>query len=92
MTVQSPDLHESIGQRLRQERSRLGYSEAAFGELCGHNAANVEAWELGAAHPSAAALACLSRHGVDVLYVLSGIRIAKKEVDELVLDLTDIKR
>jgi DNA-binding transcriptional regulator YiaG len=87
MTEKIADLHESIGQRLHRERVRLAYTEAAFGELCGHSATSVTEWEVGVAHPSAAALACLARHAVDVLYVLTGECTRAAVKDELDLGM-----
>ena len=87
--IANPDLHESIAMRLRRERIRLDFTEAAFAELCGHNASHVTAWESGESHPSAAALACLARHGVDIMLVLTGTSPSTNPTaDEIVLDLT----
>ena len=63
---------QAIGLRLQQLRLKGGYSEAAFGELCGHTATDVKSWESGRAYPSIPILSCLASHQIDVFYVLTG--------------------
>lgn len=63
-----------IGERLREERVRLGLSQAALGELGGVKANAQGNYEKGDRYPDAAYLAAVSEHGVDVLYVVTGQR------------------
>lgn len=63
-----------IGDRLREERDRLGLSQAAFGELGGVKANAQGNYEKGDRSPDAAYLAAVAAHGVDVLYVVTGER------------------
>lgn len=63
-----------IGDRLREERERLGMSQATFGELGGVKANAQGNYEKGDRYPDAAYLAAVSEHGVDVLYVVTGER------------------
>ncbi len=63
-----------IGDRLREERERLGMSQAAFGELGGVKANAQGNYEKGDRYPDAAYLAAVAVRGVDVLYVVTGQR------------------
>lgn len=63
-----------IGDRLREERERLGLSQSAFGELGGVKANAQGNYEKGERYPDAAYLAAVAVRGVDVLYVVTGIR------------------
>jgi len=63
-----------ICNRLREERERLGMSQAVFGELGGVKANAQGNYEKGDRFPDAAYLAAVAGHGVDVLYVVSGER------------------
>lgn len=63
-----------IGERLREERVRLGFSQAALGEIGGVKANAQGNYEKGDRYPDAAYLAAVSEHGIDVLYVVTGQR------------------
>lgn len=63
-----------IGDRLREERERLGLSQGAFGEIGGVKANAQGNYEKGERFPDAAYLAAVSVEGVDVLYVVTGER------------------
>lgn len=63
-----------IGDRLREERERLRFSQAAFGELGGVKANAQGNYEKGDRYPDAAYLAAVAEKGVDVLYVVTGRR------------------
>lgn len=62
----------TIGQRLREERERLGYSQPAFGALGGKSKQTVIQWEAGEQFPNGAFLAAAAAHGADVQYILTG--------------------
>lgn len=64
----------SIGERLKEERERLGLSQPAFAAVAGAAKRTLIDWEKGATSPSAVQLAALSAIGVDVLYILTGQR------------------
>lgn len=64
-----------IGDRLREERERLGLSQAVFGELGGVKANAQGNYEKGERFPDAAYLQAVFERGVDVLYVVTGIRM-----------------
>lgn len=63
-----------IGDRLREERERLGLSQGAFGELGGVKANAQGNYEKGVRSPDAAYLAAVAAIGLDVLYVVTGER------------------
>ncbi|MEW5770333.1 MAG: helix-turn-helix domain-containing protein [Pseudomonadota bacterium] len=64
----------SIGERLKDERERLGLSQPAFAAVAGAAKRTLIDWEKGATSPNAVQLAALSAIGVDVLYILTGQR------------------
>ena len=64
----------SIGNRLRQERERLGMSQTAFAALAGQSKRAQIRYESGERSPDAEYLARLARHGVRVLWVITGKR------------------
>lgn len=64
----------SVGERLREERDRLGLSQTEFAAL-GHVGRNSQGkYEGNEISPSADYLAGLAGAGVDVLYVVTGQR------------------
>lgn len=64
----------NTGDRLREERERLGYSQSAFGEIGGVKKLAQINYEKGERNPDAVYLAKVAEYGVDVLYVLTGNR------------------
>ncbi|PLY12619.1 MAG: XRE family transcriptional regulator [Sedimenticola sp.] len=67
-----------IGSRLKEERLRIGLSQPAFAEIGGVKKLTQIAYEQGRRSPDANYLAAVFKLGVDVCYVLSGERIARK--------------
>lgn len=65
----------TIGKRLKEERERLGFTVVAFAEAAGSKKHTVIDWQNDVSSPPAAKLAMLARHGVDVMYVLTGVRL-----------------
>ncbi|KJS28382.1 MAG: hypothetical protein VR76_07620 [Pseudomonas sp. BRH_c35] len=63
-----------LGERLREERKRLGLSQGDFGALGGVKANAQGKYESDERSPDATYLNGLSSAGVDVLYVLTGKR------------------
>jgi len=63
-----------IGERLREERNRLGMSQPAFAAIAGTTKQTLFSWETGKTGPDAFQIALLAEAGVDVLYVLTGQR------------------
>lgn len=63
-----------IGQRLREERERLGMTQRVFGDIGGVEPNAQGKYESGERSPRVDYLAALAARGVDAQYVLSGIR------------------
>lgn len=63
-----------IGNRLREERERLGLTQPVFAELAGAKKRTLIDWEKDVSSPTAVQLAQLSAAGADVLYILTGQR------------------
>ncbi len=61
-----------IGDRLSDERGRLGMSQADFARLAGLTDRAQRLYEKGERFPDAQYLAAVAGHGVDVLYVITG--------------------
>jgi transcriptional regulator with XRE-family HTH domain len=64
----------SFGDRLAEERKRLGYMQAHFAALVGSDAPKQSLYENGHRQLRADYLARIAAAGVDVLYVLTGQR------------------
>lgn len=62
----------SLGQRLKEERERLGLTVVAFAEAAGAKKNTVIDWQKDVSSPPAVKLSALADIGVDVLYVLTG--------------------
>lgn len=63
-----------IGQRLREERERLGMSQPNFAAIAGTTKQTLFSWETGKTAPDGFQMAALAAQGVDILYVLTGQR------------------
>lgn len=64
----------NFGERLKQERVRLGYNQANFAAIAGVAKTSQFNYEKGERSPDATYLAAVAEKGVDVLYVVSGRR------------------
>lgn len=64
-----------IGDRLKEERERLGLNQTDFAALAGASKNTQYNYEKGERSPDANYLAAAAEKGVDVLYVLTGERI-----------------
>lgn len=74
-----------IGTRLRDERIRLGLSQTEFGNYGGVRKNTQSKYESNERAPDALYLANVAKHGVDVQYVITGVK--KAEADEDVAEL-----
>lgn len=63
-----------LNERLREERERLGLSQDEFAEIGGVQRRSQGNYERGERVPDAAYLAAIAGSGVDVLYIVTGIR------------------
>lgn len=66
-----------IGERLKEERLRIGLTQPVFAGYCGAKKRTLIEWEKGSTSPNAVQLSALVAIGVDVLYVLTGDRAGK---------------
>jgi transcriptional regulator with XRE-family HTH domain len=64
----------TIGERLKEERSRLGLSQTDLGAIGGVGKTTQINYEKGDRSPDAAYLAAAAAAGVDILYVVTGQR------------------
>lgn len=65
-----------IGERLREERDRLGLNQSDFAALGGIGRKTQFNYESGERVPDGAYLAAIAAAGADVLYILTGQRVA----------------
>lgn len=89
----STEFRISCGARLREERERLGPSQAEMSAATGVKPRTYQDWERGIASVSAEFLSLAATLGLDVLYVVTGVRSSEaKGLDPLrraVLDSFD---
>lgn len=83
-----------IGTRIKEERTRLDLNQPDFGAIAGASKRTVIEWEKDNSSPTAVQLSALSEAGVDVSYVVTGIRLndARKPHDGFLdeFDLVDV--
>ena len=65
---------DGVGERLREERERLGLNQTDFGVSVGVSRGTQKAYELGSGSPDIRYLAALEEAGVEVQYVLTGTK------------------
>ncbi|HCD9834319.1 TPA: XRE family transcriptional regulator [Pseudomonas aeruginosa] len=66
-----------IGERLREERDRLGMNQTDFGVAAGVSRGTQKAYELESSSPDIRYLSALQGMDVDVHYILTGSRISQ---------------
>lgn len=81
MSQPKSDLCVAMGQRLKEERNRLGFNQFECGIKAGLARNSVSRYELGEGTPTAEFLLTLHHMGGDVMYVLTGDRSAPASVD-----------
>lgn len=64
----------SMGERLRDERRKIGLNQTQLGEIAGVGKTTQLKYEKGSSFPDASYLAAVSEVGVDILYVVTGRR------------------
>lgn len=64
------------GERLRAERTRLGFTQAAFAGLAGASARSQIGWEQGKFVPDLSAFVAWGAAGADITYILTGVQLA----------------
>lgn len=73
----------TFGIRLTEERKRLGFSQEDFAEICGVKRIAQGRYEKGARQPDSNYLMAASQAGVDVTYLITGIRSPEQPAGEL---------
>lgn len=68
-----------IGERLRNERKRLGMTQPKFAEAAGVSKRTLIDWEKGETFPTAMQLSALFNVGVDIQYVVAGLRESQNQ-------------
>jgi transcriptional regulator with XRE-family HTH domain len=63
-----------LGERLKEERERLGLSQTNFAKIAETTKKTVFSWETGKTAPSGFQLVSLAAAGVDTHYILTGTR------------------
>jgi|TARA_A100001518_G_scaffold309_1_gene276 transcriptional regulator with XRE-family HTH domain len=66
----------NIGDRLKEERERLGLNQTALAQIGGVGKTTQIKYEKGTSSPDSAYLSAVSKEGVDIFYVLQGQRFA----------------
>ncbi len=66
---------DTFGDRLKEERERVGLTQVALAELAGASKSAQVGWESGRSVPNASYLAVAIAQGIDVIYVLTGVRM-----------------
>ncbi|AKJ27274.1 helix-turn-helix domain-containing protein [Caldimonas brevitalea] len=79
--MRNPEVRQQIGQRLLEERVRLGLTQQALADTIGAPRVSFVKYEAGQSSPAAETLVALEGAGVDVRYVLTGLRQAPSGVD-----------
>ncbi|MFQ0994155.1 helix-turn-helix domain-containing protein [Gilliamella sp. BG2] len=76
-------MQKNIGLRLKEERERMGLSQVAMGEIANVKKLTQLNYEKGERFPDALYLSTLANFGLDVQYVVTGIRTTNNlSVDE----------
>lgn len=70
-------MQTSTGERLKEERVRLGLSQAALGEIGGVRKQAQLNYEKGERNPDSAYLSAIAKFGADIQYIVTGIRSAE---------------
>ena len=65
---------DRVGERLREERERLGLNQTEFGGLLGVSRGTQKNYELGTNSLDLRYVSALEEHGVDAAFVLTGRR------------------
>ncbi len=64
----------TMGERLKEERERLGMTIPVFAEKAGAKKNTVIDWQKDVSSPPVAKLTSLAAEGLDVIYIITGVR------------------
>ena len=81
-----------IGDRLREERKRLGYNQTDFGALGGVERKTQYNYEFGNTCPDAAYLERIEKVGADVVYIQTGERSTAREFERRLDVVANVSR
>lgn len=70
----------TLGARLREERVRLGMTQAELAEIAGIHKNSQGNYENDVKAPDSKYLSLVAEHGVDILYVVTGTRTPKTDI------------
>ncbi len=70
-------MQTSTGERLKEERVRLGLSQAALGEIGGVRKQAQLNYEKGERNPDSAYLSAIAKFGADIQFIVTGVRSAE---------------
>lgn len=76
--VERHDPVNSLGERIREERVRLGFAQPDFAGLAGASKSTQINWEKNQGAPDARTLAAWSEFGLDITFVVTGERSINK--------------
>ena len=79
--MRNVEVRQEIGRRLLEERVRLGFAQQGFAEAVGGSRLSVINYESGRSSPAAETLVAMEAIGVDVRYVLTGMRAAPSGIE-----------
>ena len=72
-----------LGDRLKEERQRLGLTQPVFAEYAAAKKRTLIDWEKGVSSPTVLQLQSLATIGADVIYILTGARLSSDLVERL---------
>lgn len=79
--MRNPEVRQQIGRRLLEERQRLCLTQQALADMVSAPRVSFVKYEAGQSSPAAETLVALEQAGIDVRYVLTGLRQAPSGVD-----------
>lgn len=79
----------NIGERLKEERERIGLSQTALAQIGGVGKTTQIKYEKGSSSPDSAYLSAVSEEGVDIFYVLKGQRFGTPDAQALGLPVIE---
>ncbi len=79
--MRNVEVRQEIGQRLLEERVRLGLTQQGLAGVIGGSRLSVIHYEGGRSSPAAETLAAMEAVGVDVRYALTGMRNTPSGID-----------
>ncbi|MDI3200631.1 helix-turn-helix transcriptional regulator [Serratia ureilytica] len=81
MSIEKEELLFLIGSRLREEREKSGNSQESIASTFGVSTRTWGKYERGETMPDAATLALLNSHfGIDVAYILTGVKTPESKI------------